>query len=224
MTRTIDVEALAKHCSQYEPFNKVHAIQASGRRWLVATDTHYIVAIESDGAANLGVAFFDRGREKIVQDYLHLGDSQAADAIDIDKLKAWLGRPKWEHEQICTDCNGHVPVCEECGGEGEVRCTCQGCRDQHMRECSKCDGRGKGCKACGSSGKIVIRYEARPGYVEGICVDRNVLARALDGLIGPAEFVHPIGAEAPLAIIGPGWRVIMMPMRPSPGEVITSFS
>lgn len=83
-------------------------------------------------------------------------------------------------------CGDHVPA-------REVRCP--GC------SCGECGGQD-----------YTEPAPQRPGRLFGVLVDRNLLAKALAArLHGPIAVTIPENGS-PLALDGPGWRVLLMPM------------
>jgi len=73
--------------------------------------------------------------------------------------------------------------------------------DQHKRLCGYCNGQG-----------YVNGYDIRKGKIDGVLVNRFLIAKAFHNLPDGVVYVAANGNESVVNFIGDGWHVAVMPM------------
>lgn len=165
-----------------------------GHASAVATDGRVAVLLE-------GGSDFPEPDESRLSSFTRVLDdadlaTPAADAsligLTVAALREWTGPAELTR----------LGLCPCCGGDGQHECG--QCETEH--DCGVCEG----------TGGVEKSPEPRPGYVAGLLIDRNRLARVLAHLDGPCEVRigrTSGGSGGPFFVIaGYGWTVIQMPM------------
>lgn len=166
-------------------------IQVGGAGWVVATNKKAIIGIP---IANVFANAIDmeafpgvpKWAEKRTTQILSAEKDPKATPVSLNALAAWCGLPMWPNDSPCVECAGKKElVCHRCGGDKEHAQTtirCDDCDDEHICRCSTCNGDGVlGCDKCDGTGKLNIHPEIRTGKIFGIGINRELLARAIDG-------------------------------------------
>lgn len=112
---------------------------------------------------------------------------------------------------ICSECGSHEAEpwedCDECDGDGN----CLHCGS----ECPECDGEGGfGCPSHKLDRTTRENSEEQWGWVAaGVALDRWILWEALQALPGSEVTVAYRGNLDPIHFEGPGWLLVVMPVR-----------
>jgi hypothetical protein len=79
--------------------------------------------------------------------------------------------------------------------------------------CPNCGGKGGKCAGCGGSGKV--RPDARPGWLCGVLIDRNLLAQALTCLTAELAWVYGQEGSSILFVMADDRRVALAAILPT---------
>jgi hypothetical protein len=137
------------------------------REWLCATTGSYLVAVRSDEAAP---------ECPHPEGDVNVQPPSIATRVEVSgaELRAWAGEP-WT---LC-DCGGPSAPCTECHGAGARTRRCFECDEEHECACAQCEGSGTGGCGCGG-----FSDKTREGRLFGLGINRLLLARALDVVVG----------------------------------------
>jgi hypothetical protein len=107
----------------------------------------------------------------------------------------------------CKECHGsRRKQCTECNGSGRDECCCDCGETSHEIECGTCEGTGKADCVC--------VYETLPTAMFDRTIDARLLGIALKPLpFDTFQVSSEDNKEAPFALGGHGWRVVIMPTR-----------
>lgn len=172
--------------------------------WAMWTDGHVAVAIRNPDV------FPPPDPDPIaqVEGWLN-SDTSGGALITAQQFRDFAG--KYIPTKECAGCDGAGKVtCQECDGEGQVDCECSKCGDEHASSCS-CENGKIDCKACGGG-----RGGGRPaahGRVNGLLINRNLLAAPAAFLPDGDIHVLTAGADKMVTFDGGDWRIFIMPMR-----------
>jgi len=119
-------------------------------------------AFKSDGRVFIAIESDDASlpvSDRPLADVMNQIKKAKIHTIYLDSLKKWLGPAEWDSP--CETCKGegYMPECPKCG---------------HAVMCAECDGEG------GSFS------EDRHGRLFGVAINKNLLARGLEGITEPA--------------------------------------
>lgn len=167
-----------------------------------ATSGHVLVALADDGREA------DAAPARVPQNYIErflCGFPEAVTETRLDALVEFAGDAQPTDEE-----------CEACDGTGRDQSgesiTCQHCERETYPECDECGGDGKPC------------LEERQALIAGVLVNLNLVAFGLSCV--PSSETVQIGklAGGPpnfpnLAIVAPGWRVVVASMAKAIGIV-----
>jgi hypothetical protein len=166
---------------------KPFLVDVDGKPWSVATDSKMILAFAGrvDGVEALANPKEYQPMLQYIAGLI-VECNSAADACDLNKLRAFAGAPNRPRVSICQRCNGTGTACS-CG-----ECECPD-------DCDK--------------GEVRHEPEQRYGYINGRYCDLNRVAWLLDGLSGPAHILLSGDSDNPFLWSGTGWCAVLMPCR-----------
>lgn len=184
-------------------------VLVDGKR--VCTDGHALVATDAQGDEP---PVESPAREKLAE--LMKVEPTRSHTYPMAALREWAGPVR----EPCTDCTPEdrdEGKCPGCDGHGKVGCECDDCGHEHWTDCWQCHGRGgPSCETCDLTG-IVGEWKQRRGRVDGVAINRRVLARLLDGAPGDTVVVGRQERDtAPLIFVGEGWWGMLSPLRMFP--------
>lgn len=208
----MNIELLRRHAGSEAPPAAIREIDVDGITWTWTTQGSYIVALRGNSGHEQTQPGANAIDDDVVRTYIRIGGGPGPE-IEVAQLQTWLEPPLWPEDLVCGACEGVPPECKECRGEGYVECICSDCGDDHMRACRACDGKGVTCETCKGEGTVNLPKMCRPGRLAGALIDRNLLARALQGLGGRARVIGPSEPESQVGIGGSDFRIVLMPMR-----------
>jgi hypothetical protein len=81
-------------------------------------------------------------------------------------------------------------------------------------KCDLCDGRNGECPECEGTGRRAAL--ARPGWLCGVPMDRNLLAMALESLTAGVIWIYTRNSSDPFIVVAEGWRVAQAPLLLGP--------
>lgn len=182
-----------------------YAVEFEGGPWSMVTNGHALIGVQGaspfepdDASVNFAATV-----GKV------LAPEGVASDVDLGALRAWASPPT---PAACAVCAGKGSVeCDECSGDGVRECSCH-CGDEHLRRCD-CERGMVACTACNPGG----RPRERGGVLYGINVNRNLL-EPLNHLDGETATVWAQANDKPLLVVGPGWRLAVMPLRVVPDD------
>jgi hypothetical protein len=79
-------------------------------------------------------------------------------------------------------------------------------------QCPECAGASTACPRCKGKGELAPAI--RPGWLCGVPIDRNLLAKALEHLTADIVWIYTQDRTHPLFVITESWRVALMPLLP----------
>jgi hypothetical protein len=146
-------------------------------------------AFKSDGILFVAVESDDANlpaSDRPLADIMDPIKKSTVHVISLDALKKWLGAADWDDPCDVCKGEGYMPPCPSCG---------------HQMMCEECGGEG-GSFAAPDYGQLF-----------GIAINKNLLARGLEGITEPAVVkAHINDKEKVQYISGDGWIVGIMPI------------
>lgn len=180
------LECLERICNPDRPhIAKPWIVEFEGRKWTIATDGTAMVGVARE--LDCGPAPEKAPADEHVHNAL---TGTPTHAFELSAIRAWAGPPEWPT----------VAPCEYCFGVGKVRV--ESVATDWIRECRECNG----------TRTHRMPPTVREGYFFEVPVDRNLVARAIDG---PSDGIVCVcfGVDRQLLFFGVDWRAAVMPLR-----------
>jgi hypothetical protein len=222
MSTAPEIMHLLRLCDDAGPERETgrpHRLEHNGAIWSFSLDGYHAVAYKGvdlyDGFEADTVPFYPQPSPKLAQKVidLMLSDEPAGITVDLLALRAWAEPPQWTLA-------GAKIRCDICEGGGDLTGFCPSCGRDEAERCKQCEGTGKVAAP-------LWPEKRRYGLIGGYGVDRERLARCLDGLPGetatilfPLEMANGRG----IRIWTDAWQVLVMPYKVAPGEALPVFA
>jgi len=182
-----------------------------GQAWTIATDGWIMVALKDVINEAPLLEQMSPGICGVFDDF-----TAPPRGLDLAALKEWAGpveRMVKHHE--CKSCsNTGTMTCKCCNGTGRAEGTCDECRYEIQFDCHCEDGKVD-CDNCDGKGQWDEPPARRPGFLFGVFLDRNLLARAIEPLqVAQVNLRIPVNKFKAIHIADPEdhWRILVMPM------------
>lgn len=205
------LSSLSARESFVECFKRPFSVLVGDMRWAAATNGKMLVAVQSEAE----LPALPPSTAAAIVDFLSVDPGPAIH--DLAALKAFAAQGITPMPAECPTCkNARTVECDECDGDGRVVARCNECDDEHRHDCGDCGGERKvSCPTCSPSAR-----KDMPGMLGGAGVERRLLHAALEhvdaervAIRPPGTPVVPGGQAQPFIIVGPDWRVVLMPYR-----------
>ncbi len=185
------------------------SVNANGRRWVFATDSYLMAAIESDEEAEMAEPKLGKAAAGFIERALHAEPSIPTSPA---KLVEWTGV-----DPICTECAGSgIVECKRCQGQGRHSVTCGDCDEEHSCFCRRCENGKAECKACQAPRAGTIRNGAFD--LKKVRAAMSLFGGEAELLIGGAEF-----DTQPLLARSPGKIMVLMGISGEPPLAVAAF-
>lgn len=207
----MNIEQIQRFCSDEKgrpSIQKPYLCDVGGETWTIGTDGRRMLAVRG--------SLVEPPAEgpDVSHIFAQLDAATNLGTVDLPELSAFVGAPP---EPIaCTACKDGRVKCDECDGTGDIDCECD-CGHEHEADCRACDGDGEvDCKAC-CSWRETVRPDCRV-VIGNSVFDKAIVATGLadaERTSGTATLLQG-GDVGMTALVGDGWRLVLMPLRDDP--------